>query len=228
MMYLRYILHILKELIGKIIAYFIYPISYIFRNFWRKNILNPYCYFFWLFLNDEYDYGDEYFYNKWYKGNSWWQMFVLSYRWAAMRNALQNYYWEIGIDQDDIDIEYLKWNVTCHRDCSPFMWRTIKTKDIDDNYQDKHGNYIDYSQAILGKQNLILLVNNKKYFRNSYANIFYLKKLNRFLWFEYKFGFEKWNWAWQFHIMLKKTNEKSIEEFYNYKDIDKICYINGY
>ena len=213
-MIFRYIIFILLvNGLGSLLNFIIYPISYIFRNFWRKNKSNWFCKFFWYFLHDGCDYGDTNFQERY----SNLRPFIKSYKWS-MRNTLHNLYYSLKTSQKDSKGNYIpevviSSNTTCHREGVPDgTWRTIKTKNINDIFKDKHGEYIDYDQSIIGKQKYIFTLNGRKYFRYSKCSVKYIKWLNRIYVREYKFGYE-YNWAIQNKFLFFKVDSKSLSEF---------------
>lgn len=195
--YLKFIL--LNDILGHLLALIIYPFIY-----WTRDKVSKDKYkFIWWFFNDNVgNYGDKYFQEKFKKGDSKLQMFLLSYHWCAWRNHLQNYYNSHRIIGEPILIYS---NTTCSREnISDANWRTVKYCNKVGEFKDKYGDYIDFNNSILGKQWYVFTINNKKYFRKSKTTIIKLKLINRYFINEYKFGFENYNWALQFHLKLAK------------------------
>lgn len=219
-MFFRYFFFIFwMNIVGNPIAWVFYPAAYTFRSYWREHKDTYPQRIFWFMLNDEHDYGDPYFYEKHYRSDSEFQMFILSYKWAAWRNPNQNLYHTLIITGPQ---KVLESKVTCHREgVSEGNWRTLKYKDKNDVFKDKHGNYIDYGNSILGKQWYVFEMNGKKYFRYSFTDIKYIKWLNKIFVREYKFGFENTNWAGQFRHGLKPADKKSLSEYYEFKTLEK-------
>lgn len=197
----RYISYlIIHDGLGHLAALIFYPIAYLNREWARKErINNRLAKLLWYMLNDDYDYGDPFFREKHQKGNSKFDMFILSYKWAAWRNPLDNYHWS-GKKRTGEEI-VITSITTCHREGVPEgMWRTVKTCDENKVFKDKHGDYIDYSNSILGKQWYVFSDNNVRYFRKSGTILLKLFK-NKYLVHQYKFGMGgvnyecQWNWS---------------------------------
>lgn len=209
-MILRYIKFlIIHDGFRHLLALLIYPISYAFRNAIRKN-KEKYL-FLWYFLNDGNDYGDKYFQEINRKKEDPFSLFWLSYKWSAWRNPLHNYSDVHKFYGDKIKV-YSK--TTCQRpNVSEELWRTVKTKDINDVFKDKHGEYIDYSTSILGTQWYVFTINGIKYFRKSKTLIIPLKIFKVFFVHEHKFGFGDYSYETQFHNGFKKLDKKSWNDF---------------
>jgi hypothetical protein len=217
-MILRYIKFLLiHDGIGHLLALIIYPISYILRDSIRKD-KEKYL-FLWYFLNDGNDYGDQYFQEVNKRGDDSFSLFKLSYKWSAIRNPLHNYGDCHKYYGNKIKV-YSK--TTCHREgISEELWRTIKTKNINDIFKDKHGEYIDYSTSILGSQWYVFTINGIKYFRKSRTLIIPLKFFKVFFIHEHKFGFGDYSYETQFHNGFKKMDIKSLNEFNFYENHKK-------
>lgn len=186
----RYLIHIIwVEVILRLLNFAVFPISYFTK---------PTKGFLWWFLHDGNMYGDKYF-NHEQKETFWW-----AYKWA-IRNPLHNYYYSHTITGKKED--YKGWaTIQKGKEDSGKMWRTVKTKDAQGNYQHKYGKYIDIEKSILGVQRITFGINGRKYFRYSGAKPVNIWK-NVWWFIEYKFGFESVNWAIQFKpFKFKKFN----------------------
>lgn len=193
--YIRFLLF--HDVLLHLITILIFPILYLFRNYKSK------CKFLWYFFNDlDGIYGDEYFYEK----NKHLPKWIIAYKWCAWRNPMNNLY--TLLSKKYIGQEIMVYsNTTCHREgVSDAMWRTIKTKDKNGIYKDKHGAYIDYDNSILGKQWYIFTVNGVKYFRYSRTIIIKIKILNIAFIHQHRCGMGGVSYETQFNFGIKKIN----------------------
>ena len=208
-MYIRYITYLIFiEFFLRIVGLIVFPISWIFRNKLSKDSK---CVgkFLWWFLHRN-PFGDQHFQHKVGSPNGkWFNDFKIAYKWAA-RNPMDNLYYSRLIIGDRTDF---KGYETCQKKPIHWHWRTMQTKDENDIKRYKHGKYLDYEAAILGKQKLKFKINNKRYFKISKCWPYYIKWLNLFIIQEYKFGFEHHNWAIQCPIHIRKADSKMITEY---------------
>jgi hypothetical protein len=180
-MIFRYLKHIVwYDVVLRGLNYILFPVAYLIRP--EKGFLK-------IFISYDSLYGDKYF-NPDQEKTLWW-----AYKWN-MRNPLRDYYYSHKITGDEYD--HKGWaTIQKGRADGGTMWRTVKTKDADGHYMDKHGEYIDYQRSILGKQRITFWINGEKYFR--YSGVVPRRIWKNLYWFvEYKFGFENVNWAIQF------------------------------
>lgn len=93
--YTRYIIYGLIFTLAFIVGLFVFPIAYIFRKWVRRKKFMP----LWIWLNSdepteiENDYGDDAYRKRKgivLEGKNWFQLFLISYRWAALRNPHYN------------------------------------------------------------------------------------------------------------------------------------------
>jgi hypothetical protein len=84
------------------------------------------------------------------------------------------------------------------------LFRTFKYCDENGVFKDKHGEYIDFKNSIIGKQYQLIDVNGVRYFRYSIAKYWKLGK-KALIW-ELKTGLGSTNYEIQNRFGIKKIN----------------------
>lgn len=181
MMYLRWILQSLLNLLGFLTAPIMFPVAYALRRIRlvREKLL-------WIYFDDEDGFGYEVtWWGGYKKFNFWW-----AYKWCALRNPAWNLHTLFMIDRKDSysvvkedgkltkNGKVLKWNI----------WHSanLRYEDKNGEYMDNKGEYLSMKHSTLGKQFVIFKKEstNKLFWRFSYAGNVY-----KSFWVELQIGY---------------------------------------
>ena len=148
--YIRYVFYGILFALAFVVGLFVFPIAYTFRKWVRKRKFMP----LWIWLNSdepteiENDYGDDGFRKRKgivIEGKSWFQLLMISYRWAALRNPHYN----------------LKLMLVPKKG--------TKTDIVVKVHQTSADPLIICDRFLLGKQYVTYRIDGTKYFRYSFA-----------------------------------------------------------
>jgi hypothetical protein len=168
-----------------LLAYILYPVAYLLRNPLRKarygktSFLKALATPIWIFLDDKVvelagdDYGE-----KWWKtvngievqNLNAWQLFKVAYRWGVIRNPAWNMY-QIFKPKKGKKVlvsatgRLLQdgWPVGLHN------FAVLKYEDSNGNYTNNQGEFLSSKFSIFGKSMFWYTIENRLYWRFSYA-----------------------------------------------------------
>jgi len=192
---LKWISIMLINLLGFLTAPIIFPIAYALRDikFVRNKLL-------WIYYDDEDGFGWDV--HWWAKNNNYKRNFWTAYKWCAIRNPAWNLHTlftvrynssfiiteEKGIIQKNHKVIKANYRNSC----------VLKYVSKNGDYMDNKGEYLSLVHSIIGKSFIIFYLNNKKYFRYSFAN-----RLISNIWVEIQIG---WSTRATFRLKIKKIN----------------------
>jgi len=199
MIYLKWALVMLVNLLGFITAPIIYPLLYPLRNTFLRR-LKP----FWFYFDDEDgDLGTDWFIEaKGYHLKTAWNRFRCAYHWSAIRNPAWNL--QASLKPRKGMMYIIKSKGRLIKDYKPVAlteMAVLKYVDAEGNYKDNVGEFLSYKYSILGKAFLIFAIGESKYFRYSYANKWLFG-----LWYELQIGVTDKRYT--FRLKIKKTKVK--------------------
>lgn len=199
-------------------------------------------YFFWLTLNDGVsedgfsqrkksngDYTLLFFWNgigrypSWHpqsKGG-WWNDFVISYKWSGWRNSFWNIYSTKWFQCKKGEKTIIKsigvcWNERMRSEpTKPEDLRCLKLYS-ENQGADNEGDYLSYSESILGTNKAVWEIGGRKYFTKGKASVKYYKWLNLFWMRESRIGHTENHLDFRFKNKFRWGDERSKKEYNNY------------
>jgi hypothetical protein len=193
---LKWISIMVINLLGFLTAPIIFPIAYLLKDIRivRKKLL-------WIYYDDEDNFGWDV--HWWSQSNNYKRNFWTAYKWCAIRNPAWNLHTLFKINYNPTFIVTKEKGLIQknHKIIKPNFFNTCVLKYVNENgdYMDNKGEYLSLAYSVIGKSFIIFYLNNKKYFRFSYANMFFND-----IWLEIQLG---WSTRATFRLKIKKIEK---------------------